>query len=339
MGRTWRHQREAVDQRAQRAAARWRELVGASGERERELDGVGLGVGERVGRLVVPGCRVGAGEDARGAADNARGERCDLAVGRRWQRVEGHAALGRLGEHAVGDDDMGVPVGVPERAEALGDGARTGVAAADAGAARAAAMVREHDAHERAEDRGGEPRIPEQPEAQVTRQRQRPLPVARRRRQDMVDEVRGGLGHAPAVARGAQPARLTRPRHQQLEPARRAANAREAALEPAAVEVAPERGLDVAREPEAVRRAGARLGEHGLEVCGDDRVERRGLGPARPVAGRQRRDAAPGVRSKRWWACGRGAIAAHACARDAIACPDGSAALRDPQSGSRTHRP
>jgi hypothetical protein len=59
----------------------------------------------------------------------------------------------------------------------------------------------------------------------------------------------------------------------------------EAALEPAAIDVTPKRLLDVARQAEAVRRPRSRLGEHGLEMLGDDAVERRGLGAPRPIAG------------------------------------------------------
>src|SRR5262249_14658296 len=148
-----------------------------------------------------------------------------------------------------GDDDMSMPVHVPERSEALRDADRTGVTTGDAELPCTAAMVGEYDANEAGEHGSCELAIAQQTKPQPVRERQRPLPVGGLGSKHTVDEVTRGLGHAPAVARGAQTSRFARPGYEHLELARRALHAGETPLEPAAVEIAsrPAHGRDAAQ--------------------------------------------------------------------------------------------
>ena len=119
-------------------------------------------------------------------------------------------------------------------------------------------------------------------EAQVERQRQHPLPD-RRARQDAVDEVRRGVGHAAAAARTAEPAALARVRHQAVVAAAVAVDAQEAVREDAALEELAELPLD-----ERGRRVvpGAGAVEERLEAVGDDLVDDRAVRFAGGVGGR-----------------------------------------------------
>lgn len=72
----------------------------------------------------------------------------------------------------------------------------------------------------------------------------------------------------------------------------------EPARDDAAREQAVEAALDMTWQAEAVDRTLARLREHGLDVVGDDVIERRRFGPARMIAARQRRGCRAGLRSK-----------------------------------------
>lgn len=105
---------EAVDEGAATAG---RPRGPALGHRQGQgrLDGLGLGVDERVGLVVAGEVGVAAGEDAGGAADDARGDRFDLDVGPRRPRVERDRAVGMLLPHGVGDEGVEVEVGVDER--------------------------------------------------------------------------------------------------------------------------------------------------------------------------------------------------------------------------------
>jgi hypothetical protein len=136
-------EREALGERAQ-AAPRSGSLARGRGHGQRQgrLHGLGVGVGEGVGLLVAGEIGVAAGEDARGAPDDARGERLDDVVGRRRQRVEGDGAVGMFLPHAVGDQRVEVEVRVDERAEALHGGHRARVAERDAEVTRPATMLR-----------------------------------------------------------------------------------------------------------------------------------------------------------------------------------------------------
>ncbi len=99
-------------------------------------------------------------------------------------------------------------------------------------------------------------------------------------RNDVINQVRGRLSHASAVARWADALPLTREGDQKIVTAGTAAGSGESKTENAAAEVRPklflDEGLDwmLAKTP---------LGEACLEVPGDDTVERRSLGAASGV--------------------------------------------------------
>ena len=103
-----------------------------------------------------------------------------------------------------------------------------------------------------------------------------PLPHGPRR-DDVIGEVRGRLGHVAAVAGRADAAALAGEGHDESLAAARAPGAGEAEAEEPAGEIAAKLVLDVARH--------GPLGSFpplkpALEVLGDDLVERRLLGPA-----------------------------------------------------------
>jgi hypothetical protein len=107
-----------------------------------------------------------------------------------------------------------------------------------------------------------------------------PLPH-RYRRDDVIDEMRGRLGHVAAVAGRADAAALAGECHDESLAAARAPGAGEAEAEEPALEIAAEFLLDVARHGPL---GGFPPRQPPLEVLGDDLVERRLLGAAPLVA-------------------------------------------------------
>lgn len=95
--------------------------------------------------------------------------------------------------------------------------------------------------------RGDAAAIPGQVQPQGVRQGEDPLAVARRR-QDAIDQMGRGAGHAARAARRAYAARLAREGHQLVVAAGVAADPGEAALEAAARQEALELALDEARQ-------------------------------------------------------------------------------------------
>jgi hypothetical protein len=81
---------------------------------------------------------------------------------------------------------------------------------------------------------------------QSLRHRDHPLPHGHRR-DDVISEVGGGLGHVAAVARRADAAALVGEGHDESRAARHADRAGEAEAEDAALEIAAEFVLDVSR--------------------------------------------------------------------------------------------
>jgi len=175
-------EREAIDERA--AAAR----RGGSRRRlgKRQLHGLGLGVGERVG-LVVDRIAVATLEQAADPAHDARGDLLDVLVGGRRQWVKAKRAIGPLVPHALGDQGMKMQVRVGERTHPLDRGDGAGLAARDAAVTRAAAMIGRHHAHEHEQHLRDQRLVAEQSEAQPSRERQRPLPVVGDHRQDVIE--------------------------------------------------------------------------------------------------------------------------------------------------------
>ena len=97
----------------------------------------------------------------------------------------------------------------------------------------------------------------------------------------MIDKVRGGLRHVPAIAGRANPAPLARERDDKPLAAARAEGTAEPKAEDAALEIPAEFLLDVARH--GTLRLVTPL-EPAREVLGDDLVERSLLGAATLVA-------------------------------------------------------
>jgi len=93
----------------------------------------------------------------------------------------------------------------------------------------------------------------------------------------VIDQVRGRLRHAAAVARRADATSLARERHEKPVTTRRAPCSGKTKTEDDAAEILPKLFLNVFRHgplPDGP------LGKPGLEVPGDESVERRLLGPA-----------------------------------------------------------
>src|SRR5690606_18031313 len=110
------------------------------------------------------------------------------------------------------------------------------------------------------------------------------LLAIRRRGQDPIDQVRGGVGHAPRRATRAQTTSLATERDDDLVVAGLAADTREAVREDAAPQIGRELALDVPWEATAVRIGVAQLGEKGLRMARDQLVQHGPLGRAALVA-------------------------------------------------------
>ena len=118
--------------------------------------------------------------------------------------------------------------------------------------------------------------------------------------QNAIDQVRGGVGHAPPCAARAEAAELTGEGDEKIVTARIAVRAHEAVSEDTAAEIVAKLGFNVARERCAV--ALARMGEERLEVLAHERVEDRLRRAVGSIRGRE---------------CG------HAVRRKRVACPPG----------------
>jgi len=93
------------------------------------------------------------------------------------------------------------------------------------------------------------------------------------RRDDMIDQVRRGLCHAPGVARRTQPAALAREGNQEAMPAVRTPGPGKTVGEDATLRVAVELALHVGRHALRVPIVFTRECEIGLQVLLDDLVE------------------------------------------------------------------
>jgi hypothetical protein len=176
----------------------------------------------------------------------------------------------------IGYDEVEVDVEVHQPAKPLHEGDGAGARRGEAALARDAALPGGDGADD---ERTGPARpggITREHEPQWLGHGEHPLAV-RRQRQDSIDEVHGGVGHAPRRATRAQAASLATERDDDLVVAGLAADAREAVGEDAAAEVGGELALDVAREAAAVWIRVAQLGEEGLRVARDQLVQHRPL--------------------------------------------------------------
>jgi hypothetical protein len=155
--------------------------------------------------------------------------------------MEDHPVRWRGLEHAVDDHAVKVQVRIERRAEAVDEGHR----AETGGGTRPRAVGAQaglHRAQEELQGRTLELGVAFQEVAQPLGHGQYPLPQ-RQLWQDVIGQMRGGLHHAPRVARWAHAASLARERDQEIVPARVAAGASEAASQDAAFQVAAELAL------------------------------------------------------------------------------------------------
>src|SRR5207249_641107 len=206
----------------------------ARAERDPPLDRRAADAGER-GRFLGEWVDVGGVIDVESAAreqtldapvDGGEQPR-HLPVARQLGGVELEAPVFSLGEDAVQQEGVEVDVQLEATAEALDHRHGAAPPIGHAPATRAAAIEPEHGAHRDAEDRAAERVIVGEKVAQAVRQREHPLAYGDVR-QDVIDEVGGLLGHPPAATTGTEAASLARERHEALERAILAPNAREA---------------------------------------------------------------------------------------------------------------
>jgi hypothetical protein len=117
-------------------------------------------------------------------------------------------------------------------------------------------------------------------------------------RQDVVDEVRRLLRHAPAAAARTKATSLTRERDEALEATALAPDARKTPAERSARQELAELPLDEARQPAAVG-AVARLAQERLQVLAHDAMEDAALRVAGLVRGGAHRRRASETRAVR----------------------------------------
>jgi len=149
------------------------------------------------------------------------------------------------------------------------------------------ALEAEQHAHVHAEHRARECVIPRQQIAQPVRHAQHPLAHGHLRKH-LVDQARGALGHAPAATARAEAPTLARERHQPLEHAVGAAQAREPVDQHAARQEVAELLLHECGQRGAACVTPGGL-EEGFEMLVDHAVQHGVLGVAWPVvAGAER---------------------------------------------------
>jgi len=107
----------------------------------------------------------------------------------------------------------------------------------------------------------------------------------RQRGEDLIDQMRGRLDHAPCVAGRTYRAAFARKGNQKIVPARPAAGPGEAVGQNAALEVAAELPLHVRRHAVPISVPLAAERQVGLEVPLDRLVQRRALGAAAAIHG------------------------------------------------------
>jgi len=165
-----------------------------------------------------------------------------------------------------------VAVQVEEGAESLAEGDGAAHRLLDSESAGSASLPGEDLSQVEVQDVTEESVVAGQQKPDAAGKADDPLAV-RGGRQDVVDQMGGGVGHAPGGARRADAAALAGEGHELLVGAAGAADADEAAPQQAAFEEALELALDEAGIAGAVLGALAGVGEKLLEVVRDDLVE------------------------------------------------------------------
>jgi hypothetical protein len=203
-------------------------------------------------------------------------------------RMRPHGAT-TVREHAVQHERVQMHIEIQRPTEALHNHHGAAATIIDAIGARAAPKEAEHRADGDAADRATQVVIPGQQVPQAMRQAQDPL-THRHIGQDVIDQVRCPLRHAPAAAARAEAAPLAREGNQSIEPTGGTPKTSEAAGQAAAPQEITKLLLDKPRQPVATpQRCG--LVAKGLEMVPDDPEEDRGRRIARLVGGRWLRHA------------------------------------------------
>ena len=154
-------------------------------------------------------------------------------------------------------------VQIQSSAQPLDDGHGSRTTVVDPVSPRAVAVEAEERTHVHAEHRACQHVIPRQEISKPVREAQHPLPHGHAR-QHLVDEAGGGFGHAPAAAARAEATALTGERHEPLERAVGASEARETVSQHPAGQEVSELLFHQPRQRGAVRVTPRRL-EEGVE--------------------------------------------------------------------------
>ena len=170
-------------------------------------------------------------------------------------------------EHPVEDAAMVVQVAIERSTETV-DEAHRPEAGPCRGPCTAFPQMGLDDPQEDMQHRSDRLWLPFQVPAQSLGDGQHPLPD-RQGREDVIDQVGGGLDHAPGIARRADAAALAGEGHQEVVATLGTAGAGEAVGQDAALEIASEFALHVAGYRVPIAVAFARQREVGLQVLLD----------------------------------------------------------------------
>jgi hypothetical protein len=181
----------------------------------------------RLDAVGFPGIAPAALEQTLHSRRDPRQHAADFFVRRRRQGPEPERPLGAFEEDAVEEQRVEMDVQVQPAPEPLDDRHRARSPSADASAAPALTLEAKQHADRHPEHRARQPVIPRQHVPQPIRQAQHPL-AHRDSRQYPVDQPGRALGHASPAATRAEASPLARERHQPLERALGALQAREA---------------------------------------------------------------------------------------------------------------
>jgi hypothetical protein len=173
-------------------------------------------------------------EVAQDAFANRGRQRGDVGVARRVGAVEAQFAIGRFGEHAVEHDRVGVQVQIGGRAEALHEGDRAAAAGQHPALACATPVETEHGANEDLEHRCATSVIVGEVVAQPVGKAQNELPHGHERH-DTLRQVPRRYPSCACRRSSGKSRTLAAERHEALELAIGAAEAREAVREHAAL--------------------------------------------------------------------------------------------------------
>ncbi len=297
-------QREALDPGTQGfggglpgplVVGRWGGLPGKRSRRLWTWRPDGLGDGDAQGQLVwvLPGRFVlclaeslpGQIADPGGQSQAQGG---DIGIGGRRQGHEGQRparGVGVLDEHSVGHQRVEVGIEVEDAAEALHEGHRPDLSAAQPKTPGAQSHPGAHRPQERPQHRTLEGPVGRQQVAHLPRKGQHPLAVAGFG-QHPVYQVRGRVRRPARPAGRAQPA-LARERHQPLEPAVRAPKAGKTMCHDSAIQIAAELVSHERRVARARVAATAGVVQQFRQMASDDRVQGGPFRLAAPPARRQ----------------------------------------------------